>query len=848
MMALAIGASLFVILSAPYSQVIVDALMRTWPHQFRAIAAAATAVPVALALAVAMRRIRERCVLRYSLLAAALVFGAAVIVAGQFAAAEAFHFVEYGILALLFYRACAGFDDGARILVPLAACTTVGVLDEWFQWFIPIRTGEVRDVLLNIVTASCGLLLAMALDPPRRLSWPFAPRSRRATMAATAGCAVLFGLFAWTLHAGQVIHDEEIGTFASRYSADDLIASARDRAERWRSDPPIVLRRLSREDQYLAEGLSHVRVRNAAWAAGDMALAWRENRILERFYEPVLDARTYASTLGTRWPGEQRAEAAARAQGSTMIIRNARIYTMDRDRPTAEAIAIAGSRIARVGGEDEVMALRGAQTRVIDAGGATIVPGLHDAHGHVAGLGASLATLDLRGTTSYEQVVEIVKQRAAAAAPGEWIRGRGWDQNDWTGHAWPTHDALTAVSPNNPVVLTRIDGHAVLANRKALAAGGVSRATRDPEGGRILRSASGDPAGVLIDRAQALVNDSIPPVSPAQLDAQVLRADEEMRRLGLTMVGDPGATADTIAAYRRLIDAGRLKTRLYVMVSGGSMPALQPFLDRGPEADYADHRMAVRAVKLYADGALGSRGAALLEPYADEPATSGLLLTPPDELYAETLAASKAGFQTAIHAIGDRANRLVLDTFERVQREVPAARALRMRVEHAQVLDAADIPRFAAIGVIASMQPTHATSDMPWAPLRIGHARIAEGAYAWQTLLASGAVVASGSDFPVEQPNPLLGFYAAITRQDAAGHPKDGWTPAQRMTREQALRSFTLDAAYAAHAETFTGSLAAGKLADLVMLSSDIMQVPPPEILSTRVRMTVVAGEVVYNP
>jgi predicted amidohydrolase YtcJ len=266
------------------------------------------------------------------------------------------------------------------------------------------------------------------------------------------------------------------------------------------------------------------------------------------------------------------------------------------------------------------------------------------------------------------------------------------------------------------VVLTRVDGHALLVNRKALEAAGVTASTPDPAGGRILRNVSGAPTGVLIDRAQELVNAKVPPLTAAQLEAQVLLADQEARRLGLTTVDDPGSNEVTVEAYRRLIDAGTLKTRLYVMASGGSMPALKPFLDRGPVVDYADHHLAVRAVKLYADGALGSRGAALLEPYSDEPGTSGLLVTPPEELYAETLAASKTGFQTAIHAIGDRANRIVLDIFERVQREVPASRALRMRVEHAQILDAAEVPRFAALGVIASMQPTHATSDMPWAP------------------------------------------------------------------------------------------------------------------------------------
>ena len=279
----------------------------------------------------------------------------------------------------------------------------------------------------------------------------------------------------------------------------------------------------------------------------------------------------------------------------------------------------------------------------------------------------------------------------------------------------------------------------------------------------------------------------------------------------------------------------------------GSLSELGVFFSARPILDAANHRLIVRAIKLYADGALGSRGAALLEPYADEPTTSGLLVTPPDEVYAQTLAAANAGFQVAIHAIGDRANREAMDVFERVEREVPGARDLRMRIEHAQILDAAEIPRFAKLGVIASMQPTHATSDMPWAATRIGEARVEEGAYVWRKLLDAGAVIASGSDFPVEEANPLLGFYAAITRQDPTGKPVGGWMPRQRMTRDEALASFTRQAAFASHAETLIGSIEAGKLADLVVLSRDIMRVPPREILTTTVQTTIVGGEIVYQ-
>jgi hypothetical protein len=529
-----------------------------------------------------------------------------------------------------------------------------------------------------------------------------------------------------------------------------------------------------------------------------------------------------------------------------LILHHGRIQTVDQRNTVKEAIAIQGDRIVRLGADAEVMRLRAASTRVIDLKGAAVLPGLHDSHGHFTGFGAFLQTLNLRGTTSYQQIVDLVRQRVARARPGEWILGRAWDQNDWADTRFPTHEALSAVSPANPVYLTRVDGHAGLANAAAMTLASLTSVTPDPQGGQIIRGAGNAPTGVLVDNAQALVTSRIPPVTTAQLEEQILLADREMQRLGITTVHDAGTDGRTVDAYKRLIDAGRVKTRLYVMLRG-SLPSLQPFFDQGPVVDYAHHRLAVRAIKIIADGALGSRGAAMLEPYSDEPGSEGLLTTPPEEIYAQTLAASKAGFQTAVHAIGDRANRLVLDIFERVQREVPAARALRMRVEHAQILDAKDIPRFAALGVIASMQATHATSDMPWVPARIGSARMEEGAYVWRKLIASGAMIANGSDFPVEEPDPMRGLYAAVTRQDASGRPPGGWMPDQRMTRQEALASFTRNAAFASHAETMTGSLEAGKLADLVVLTRDVMGIPAPDILKTTVRMTVVGGEIVYE-
>jgi predicted amidohydrolase YtcJ len=529
-----------------------------------------------------------------------------------------------------------------------------------------------------------------------------------------------------------------------------------------------------------------------------------------------------------------------------LIIHNARIYTVNPKQPRAEAIAIRGQRIALVGTNTEVLKLRGASTRSIDAAGATIVPGLQDSHGHFSGLGASLQRLNLRNTTSAEQIAGMVKAAAAKARPGEWILGRSWDQNDWQDKRFPLAAMLDRVAPDNPVYLTRVDGHAGWANSKAMQMAGLTKDVKDPDGGEIIRDSSGNPTGVLIDRAQGLVSSKIPDPSDEQLIDQILLADKEARRLGLTMVHDAGTTGRVVDLYQKLIDDGRLQTRLYVMLRGG-LESLRPHFARGPIANYQDHRLAVRAIKIVADGALGSYGAALLEPYSDRPGTRGLLTTPPEEVYQQTLEASKAGFQTCIHAIGDRANREVMDIFERVQKEVPGARDLRMRNEHTQILDAAEIPRFAKLNVIASMQATHATSDLPWAPTRLGPARIEEGAYVWQKLMKAGAIIANGSDFPVEEPNPMLGVYAAITRQQPDGTPPGGWQPDQRMSREETLASFTINAAFAAHLEKELGSLEAGKLADLVMLSKDIMTVPPKEILSTRVVRTIVGGRVVYE-
>lgn len=529
--------------------------------------------------------------------------------------------------------------------------------------------------------------------------------------------------------------------------------------------------------------------------------------------------------------------AAAFAQTADLAVTGARIYTADPDHPTASAIAVCNGKIVAIA--DDVARFVGPSTRKIDAKGATILPGFIDSHGHMEALGESLEMLDLRGTKSETEVAEIVRTAVRARKPGDWIRGRAWDQNKWPGKHFPDFRAISDAAPDNPVYLTRVDGHAGWVNRKAMELAGLTAATPDPAGGRILRDASGNPTGVLIDRAQSLVAGKIPPVSAAQIRERLARAARECARFGLTTVHDAGTSVEVIEQYRALIKDHQLPIRVYAMV-GGDGALWREYLKRGPEiGDW----LTVRSIKLVADGALGSRGAALKAPYADDPGNSGLLILQEREIERVAREAVAHGFQVNTHAIGDRANRTVLDAYAAALR---GPNDHRFRIEHAQVVSLEDIPLFQKYSIIASMQATHATSDMPWAEARLGPERV-KGAYAWRRFLSIGVHVPNGSDFPVESPNPLWGFYAAITRQDHDGNPRGGWFSDQRMTRQEALASWTIEGAYAAFEEKIKGSLAPGKLADFVVLSRDIMQIPPAEIFETRVKMTVAGGEIVYS-
>ncbi len=534
-------------------------------------------------------------------------------------------------------------------------------------------------------------------------------------------------------------------------------------------------------------------------------------------------------------------QAPARAD---LIVTGARIYTVDAAHPRADALVIRGARLMFVGSTSEAMTLAGPSTRVVDVHGATVIPGMTDAHAHVLEMGRGLQRADLRFASSFEEVVRRVAAHAQTAAPGSWVYGWGWDQNLWPGGHFPTHEALDRALGDHPVALDRIDGHAVLANTRAMQAAHIDRNTPDPAGGKILHDASGNPTGVFVDNATSLITRAEPVPTPAELRAALLAGVRECNRWGITGVHDPGEGQRALEQYDSLARSGALTLRAYVMIADDSA-TLATYFAKGPQSALYDGHLWIRAVKLYADGALGSRGAALLAPYADDPGNTGLIVSTPEHLRDVSIRALRAGFQVATHAIGDRGNRNALDAYEAALKAIPTADH-RFRIEHAQVIDPADIPRFAQLGVIPSMQAVHATSDMYWAADRLGPSRVLF-AYAWRSLLNTGVIIPDGSDMPVERVNPLFSFHAAATRQDDRGWPPGGWLPAQRMTREEALEGMTLWAAYAGFQEHDLGSLTAGKYADFVVLDRDIMTVGDNDILGTKVLATYVGGRAVYE-
>lgn len=526
------------------------------------------------------------------------------------------------------------------------------------------------------------------------------------------------------------------------------------------------------------------------------------------------------------------------------IFYNARIYTMDSGMPEAQAIAVGRGRIIAVGGSDALISRAGATAKRIDLKGRTVLPGFIDAHAHFLGYAKNIVRLDLVGTRSFDEVLERVARRAAETAPEEWIRGRGWDQNDWPEDRYPHRSELDAVVPDNPVYLVRICGHAAVVNSAALRIANITRETPDPPGGAILRDEQGEPTGVLIDKAEELITEKIPPLGHEEKKRLLVEAAHRCLSVGLVGVHEMGISSETVSIYRELCEEETLPFRITAYYDYDATD-LDSVLDEGPIRGYADDHFSLIGVKHYIDGSLGARSAALLEDYSDEPGNRGLLVVEQDELYRSIEKCHRKGFQVAVHAIGDRGNRVVLDAYEKLLAAHPREDA-RHRIEHAQVVSLTDVPRFAALGVIPSMQFTHCTSDMPWAGARLGENRL-EGSYAWRYFLSAGCRIPGGSDFPVESINPLLGVYAAVTRRDLEGNPPGGWFPEQVLTREEAVRAFTIDAAYAVHEETSRGTLTEGKLADFVVLSDDIMSISPEAIPHIKVLATVLGGEIVYD-
>ena len=533
-----------------------------------------------------------------------------------------------------------------------------------------------------------------------------------------------------------------------------------------------------------------------------------------------------------------------------IVFRNARVYTVDEKKPRAEAIAVSKDKIVFVGSNADAQKFVGSQTRVVDLKGATVLPGFADAHQHLSGVGQREMTLNLEDTTSLEDFLAKVKARVDQAKPGAWVTGRGWIETHWKPPVFPTRWDLDKIAPNNPVILVRADGHGSVANSAALKLAGVDKTTPNPFGGEISKDKqSGEPNGMLLDAAQGLVRRRIPPTSAEEAERAVVLGVKRNISLGWTQIHDAGGSYNDVEIFKKLYAAGTIKLRIYKAVHGPG-PSATRLLNEGPTIGAFDNRFTFRTIKVVSDGALGSRGAALLEPYSDAADTSGFLTVKAEDLRPMLLEALRKGIQVETHAIGDRANRFILDEYEAALKAVPASERKvadpRWRVEHAQIVNPIDIPRFVKLGIIPSMQPSHAIGDLHFAPRRLGIPRLA-GSYAWETFIKSGVVIAGGSDAPVERGEPMIEFYAAVARKDQKGFSGEGWHPEEAVTRDQALKMFTLWPAYAAFEEKIRGSIEVGKLADLTILSADIMTIPAPEILKTRCVMTVINGEIVFQ-
>jgi predicted amidohydrolase YtcJ len=534
-------------------------------------------------------------------------------------------------------------------------------------------------------------------------------------------------------------------------------------------------------------------------------------------------------------------------QSASLVLTNGKVITVEDTQPEAQAIAVRGDRIAAIGSNADVQRFVGPATEVIDLKGQLVIPGFVEGHAHFMATGEAQLDLKLMPATSWEQIVSMVGEAAKRAKPGEWIVGRGWHQEKWTSRpspnveGFPIHTSLDAVSPDNPVLLTHASGHAAFVNARAMAVSDINRSTLNPAGGEILKDAAGNPTGLLRETAANLVGTES--TDPGRARKALELASEEVLSKGITSFQDAGSSFSTIDLMKELIDAGKIRVRLWVMVREGNAREA-PLLAKYRTIDYGNAHLTVRAIKRQIDGALGSRGAWLLAPYADKPDSAGLNTTAVSDISESARLALANGYQLCVHAIGDRANRETLDIFEQAFKANPAKRDLRWRIEHAQHLSSADIPRFGQLGVIASMQGIHCTSDAPYVLERLGPQRAEEGAYVWQKLMKSGAVVSNGTDAPVEDVDPIANYYATVTRKTKGGSV---FYADQRMSRMEALKSYTLNAAYAAFEDDSRGSLKVGKLADITVLSKDITTIADEDILSSTVTHTIVGGRVLFR-
>ncbi len=544
---------------------------------------------------------------------------------------------------------------------------------------------------------------------------------------------------------------------------------------------------------------------------------------------------------------------------ATLLIYGGPIYTVDSTQTTVEAVATKGDTILFAGSLLEAEAYKTKETQIIDLQGKTMTPGLIEGHGHFMGLGYNELNIDLINTTSYQEIVDIVAEAVKTAEPGEWITGRGWHQSKWDAlpedavNGFQTHYKLSQVSPDNPVYLSHASGHAGFANAKAMEIAGLQLLSKDGinkhevDGGEVMRDKFGQPTGIFNERAQSLIRKHIPENTPEKNAKALDLAVAACHRNGITSFHDAGIGKETIADYENAKVANKMKVRIYAMITGWDKDLVNEWLKKGPLVD-PENLVTIRSIKLNCDGALGSRGAWLLESYTDRPGHFGHETLPMEVVKETALNGLRNGFQVCAHAIGDHANREILDRYEAAFTELQDMNTdHRFRIEHAQHLHPDDIPRFAELGVIPAMQAVHLSSDRPWAIDRLGEKRIIEGAYMWQDLLKSGIPVVNGTDVPVEPLNPIASLYASVSRKTLKGLPEGGYEPAQRMTREQALKSYTLDAAYGAFEEKIKGSISVGKLADFTIYSQDIMKVPEEDFLKTEIAMTIFDGKVVYT-